>query len=95
MLQLYQCACMCIAIVHEYADLRCDVGCLLFSCFHACRSLVCPSVTFGEQTRDMINDSTTFDDSSHYLSPLEKVQDSGTTHISVLDPSGLAVSITR
>ena len=53
------------------------------------------SVTFGEVTRGLINDSTTYSDSAHYRAPFGEVEDSGTSHISVLDPSGLAVSVTR
>ena len=53
------------------------------------------SVTFGEVTRGLINDSTTYSDSAHYRAPFGEVEDSGTSHVSVLDPSGLAVSVTR
>ena len=53
------------------------------------------SVTFGEVTRGLINDSTTYGDSAHYRAPFGEVEDSGTSHVSVLDPSGLAVSVTR
>ena len=67
----------------------------VFFCFFLPLVPVSCSVTFGEVTRGLINDSTTYSDSAHYLAPFGEVEDSGTSHISVLDPSGLAVSVTR
>ena len=67
----------------------------VISLLACCGPLVCSSVAFGEETRGLINDSTTYRDLSHYRSLFGEVQDAGTTHVSVLDPSGLAVSVTR
>jgi len=52
------------------------------------------SKTFAEETYARINDSFTSNDPAHYGAVTYTPDDSGTTHISVLDKNGLAVSVT-
>jgi len=52
------------------------------------------SKTFAGETYARINDSFTSNDPAHYGAVTYTPDDSGTTHISVLDKNGLAVSVT-
>ena len=98
MYSIWLCLYICIPILkvlYIRTYIRTNANGLLFSNYFSTLVPVSRSVTFGEVTRGLINDSTTYSDSAHYRAPFGEVEDSGTSHVSVLDPSGLAVSVTR
>ena len=52
------------------------------------------STSWAENTRDLIDDSRTFNNSDHYGANFYSPPDHGTSHISVVAPNGDAVAVT-
>ena len=52
------------------------------------------SDTFVCETRLKMDDSVTFDDAEYYGAFAHTPDDDGTSHVSVVDPNGMAVAVT-
>lgn len=65
--------------------------CIFFN-FQILQNLTSPE--YAEKVRLSINDSTTYNDATHYGADFYTQSDHGTAHISVLAPNGDAVAVT-